>query len=104
MRKFAEFVEQLSYEELNEISNDISAGSADIKDIVQEKIKERNRMYRKICVTCGSPVNLRVAAEYTIVFGQRDFKKKASFCGLDCMEYFVGKLVDMNTKKDRLKV
>jgi hypothetical protein len=34
-----------------------------------------------------------------LTFGRYDFKKRAYFCGLDCLNYFCGRLNDKEKEK-----
>ena len=97
-RKFEEVFEILDYNELMRFKNDLDSGAITLKKLVEEKIKKKLKEHEKICATCSSPLNFYNTNNYTLLFGPDDFKKKASFCGLDCLEYFIIKLKDMKTK------
>ncbi|MEK6943438.1 MAG: hypothetical protein AABX00_05230 [Nanoarchaeota archaeon] len=97
-RRFEDVVDVLDYHELMRFKEDIDHGSISIKKLLEEKIKKRLKEHEKVCSTCSGELNFYKTNNYTIVFGPDDFKKKASFCGLDCLEYFVIKLKGMRTK------
>ena len=97
-RRFEDMVDVLDYNELMRFKSDIDSGAITIKKLVEEKIKKRLKEHEKICATCSSDMNFYRASNYTIIFGPDDFKKKASFCGLDCLEYFVAKLKELKAK------
>ena len=97
-RKFEEVFEVLDYNELMRFKSDLDSGAITVKKLLEEKIKGKLREHEKICATCSSQLNFYKTSNYTIVFGPDDFKKKASFCGLDCLEYFIIKLKDMKTQ------
>ena len=94
-RRFEEVVDILDYNELMRFKNDLDSGAITLKKILEEKIKRRLREHEKICATCSNDLNFYKSSNYTLVFGPDDFKKKASFCGLDCLEYFTAKLKAM---------
>ena len=99
-RKFEEVVDILDYNELMRFKNDIDNGAITLKKLLEEKIKKRLKEHEKVCVTCSSDLNFYSSNNYTLIFGPNDFKKKASFCGLDCMEYFINKLKNIRTKQN----
>ena len=97
-RKFEEVIDILDYNELMRFKNDLDSGAITLKRLLEEKIKKRLKEHEKICATCSSSLNFYRTSNYTLVFGPDDFKKKASFCGLDCLEYFIIKMKDIRTK------
>ena len=104
MYRFTRFLSSLEHYELVRLKQEIEKGNLDMEKEIQENIKERERKHSKFCTTCSNDLDLYNTNNYTIVFGPDDFKKKASFCGLDCLEYFLIKLKQMkksekNTEK-----
>ena len=97
-RKFEEVFDVLDYNELMRFKNDLDSGAITLKKLLEEKIKTRLKEHEKICATCSSQLNFYKTSNYTLMFGPDDFKKKASFCGIDCLEYFIIKLKDMKSK------
>ena len=95
---FEHLLDALSYEELQGLKKDLDQQGLATKRSVEEKIKKKLKEHEKICATCSNTLNFYKSNNYTIVFGPDDFKKKASFCGLDCLEYFIIKLKEMNDK------
>ncbi len=103
-RRFEDMLEILDYNELMRCKSDLDSGAITFKKLLEEKIKSKLKEHEKICATCSNNLNFYRTSNYTIVFGPDDFKKKASFCGLDCLEYFIIKLKDMkeNPKEDNV--
>ncbi len=97
-RRFEDVIDILDYNELMRFKNDLDSGAITLKRLLEEKIKKKLKEHEKICATCSSELNFYRTSNYTLVFGPDDFKKKASFCGLDCLEYFITKLKDMKTR------
>ncbi|MBI2652025.1 hypothetical protein HYX00_01050 [Candidatus Woesearchaeota archaeon] len=97
-RRFEEVVDILDYNELMRFKSDLDSGAITLKKLLEEKIKNKLKEHEKICATCSSELNFYRTSNYTLIFGPDDFKKKASFCGLDCLEYFIIKLKDIKTK------
>jgi len=97
-RRFEEALDILDYNELMRFKNDFDNGAVLLKRLLEEKVKNKLKEHEKVCVTCSSSLNFYKIDNYTLVFGPDDFKKKASFCGLDCLEYFLTKLKEIKTK------
>lgn len=91
----------LDYNELISLQKDLSGGALDLRKMVGSKIREIETKETKICGTCGEGIKPELAETYTLLFGPDSFKKKASFCGSDCLEYFFVKLRDLNGKRLR---
>ena len=97
-RKFEEVVDVLDYNEIMRFKSDLDSGAITIKKLLEERIKKKLKEHERICATCSNSLNFYRASNYTLVFGPDDFKKKASFCGLDCLEYFIIKLKELKEK------
>ena len=102
-KKFTDIVSSLEYEELVELQRDLFSGGTSIRQIVSNKLREISATESRTCGSCGSDVNLRVANEFTLIFGTADTKKRVSFCALDCMEYFTKNLRQLTSKKIQQK-
>ena len=102
-KNFIDMLSSLEYDELLELQRDLFNGGSSTKQVVSNKIKEITAKESRTCGTCGSPVNLRVANEFTLIFGTPEVKKRASFCALDCMDYFTSNLKNLTAKKIQQK-
>lgn len=104
-RRFEDVFEILDYNELMRFKTDVDSGAVAVKRLLEEKIKMRMKEHEKVCVTCSNNLNFYRSNNYTLVFGPDDFKRKASFCGLDCLEYFILKMKEMKSrpKEDNMK-
>ena len=98
-KKFSEVIGTLNYEELIDLQRDLFGGGSTIKQIVNNKIKELNDSQTRVCATCGNSVNLGLNQEYTLIFGPKDLKKRATFCAVDCLEYFFVQLKQLSEKR-----
>ena len=103
-RRFEDVIDVLDYNELMRFKSDLDSGAIMVKKLLEDKIKRKLKEHEKICATCSNDINFYKSNNYTLVFGPDDFKKKASFCGIDCLEYFIAKLKDLksNSKEDNL--
>lgn len=101
MYRFTRFLDSLEHYELILFKKELEKGNLDVTKSIQNKIKENEKKHLSYCVTCSSTLDLYSTNNYTIIFGPEDFKKKASFCGLDCLGYFLIKLkqMEIGTKK-----
>jgi len=100
-KKLKEIVDNLEHEDLIKLQKDIEEeGGMHVKKLVSEKIQQLEDSEKAICAVCGKPINPYYTEHYKLIFGPRDFRKKASFCALDCMEYFLKNLRDSKTIKE----
>jgi hypothetical protein len=87
MSKFTEFIDNLSDDELEWFEKDLRNGS--IQKLVDQK-KEYFKIKDKKCSVCGNNVTEECLV---LIYGdpKLGIRKKAHFCGTDCMEYFTNK-------------
>ena len=97
-RRFEELIDILDYNELMRFKNDLDSGAITVKRLLEEKIKKKLKEHEKVCATCSNDLNFYKTNNYTLIFGPDDFKKKASFCGLDCLGHFIIKLRSMRSR------
>lgn len=100
-RKFRDVVDFIEYDDLIKIKKDIESGGIHIKNLVEEKIKESQKSHDLVCSFCNSEIDSNSTTTYTLIFGPNDFRKKATFCAIDCLESFLGGIKEM--KERRLK-
>ncbi|HIH39282.1 TPA: hypothetical protein HA219_00970 [Candidatus Woesearchaeota archaeon] len=98
--KFKEFLENLDYNEVLDLKKQIKEPSSAIKDVLANHIDVIERMNSRICATCGNQLNINTK-NLTLHFGPEDFKKKASFCAFDCLEFFLQQLKSIEMKKEK---
>jgi len=87
MNKTITFLDELDDEEIVEFEKDLKSGT--IQKFIEQK-KEYFKVKDKTCSVCGNAVNEDCMV---LVYGDPriGIRKKAHFCGTDCMEYFVNK-------------
>jgi hypothetical protein len=95
MYRLREFLDSLEHYELVKFKQELEKGTLNLGKALQEKIKENEKNHAKCCTTCSNSLDPYNTNNYTLIFGPDDFMKKASFCGLDCLEYFLIKLKQM---------
>lgn len=96
-KKLAELVEYLDYDELQKIQKDLTTGGMYLARLVEERIQQENKKHEVACTVCNAQLDSFSVSNFTLIFGPDDFKKKASFCALDCMEYFITNLKDLHS-------
>lgn len=94
MNKLSKMISELGKEDLLKIKRDLVAGNID--RLVEKKLsqfKEENYS-EKFCPVCSGEITKEA---FVLEFGKH-IRKKAYFDGVDCMEYFVSK--KLNLKKE----
>jgi hypothetical protein len=87
MGKIIKFLDELNDEEIDELEKDLRSGT--LQKFIEQK-KEYFKIKDKMCGTCGNSVNEDCLV---LIYGDPciGLRKKAHFCGTDCMEYFINK-------------
>ena len=88
MNKLARIINELPHEDLILIKKDLEKGNID--RVVNNRIQEVQANRITLCPVCSSPV--KEGEGWHIQFGPLGLRKKATFDGLDCLEYFVARL------------
>ena len=91
MNQLVKIINSLTYKELKAIQKDLAEGN--MGRLIAKKISsiEKSASFNdKTCPTSGNKMNEN-EARYTLIFGS-EIKKKASFCGHDCLTFFINKL------------
>lgn len=95
--KIKDIIESVGVEDLYKLQQDLSYGGKHLKKIVDEKISEVEETKSTYCLTCGKDLN-KCNGSLSLTFGDEGLKKKAAFCELDCLEYFVAELKTLRNK------
>jgi hypothetical protein len=93
-----DIVSHIDHEDLIKLKNDLDKGGIHLKNLIDKQIKDNEKKHEKYCSTCSSQIDPIKVNNFTLIFGPEDFKKKASFCGVDCLEFFIGKLKRIEEK------
>jgi hypothetical protein len=97
--RLRDMIESLDYGDLLKLKRDIDGGSYHLKKLLKEKIKEAEKQHAKVCSVCSNEIDPCNVNSFTLIFGPHDFKKKATFCALDCLEYFLSKLKHIKSER-----
>jgi hypothetical protein len=91
-----DMIRSLDEEELAALHKDLEGGGSQIHRIVQEYVQQKEEG-NKICAGCNREIEHAEDSTMVLVFGPKGFRKKATFCAADCLQYFVCQL--KKTKK-----
>jgi len=91
-------VKAMDYWELLTVKKDLENGSVNMKKIIRHQIKERQKEHGKRCSVCSCDIAPDNHTSFTLLFGPEDFKKKGTFCAMDCLEYFISKLKNIDVQ------
>ncbi|MFO8015642.1 MAG: hypothetical protein R6U32_00915 [Candidatus Woesearchaeota archaeon] len=94
-RRFEEVLDMIEFNELVNMKRDIDKGGTEIEGLISRKLKEEIKKHDVRCTTCQARIDPYSTSNFTLVFGPEDLKKKATFCALDCLEYFLENLKDL---------
>ena len=96
--RFKQFLNSLDHIELVNLKQQLDKGSVDLDKEVKQKIQEHERKHHSFCATCSTDLDPFSDHSFTLLFGAEDFKRKASFCAQDCLEYFLTNYKEQKTK------
>jgi len=98
--KFKEFLENLEYGELLDLNKQLKDKNSEITTVLKNHLDVVERINARVCATCGNELNHNTK-NLTLHFGPEDFKKKASFCAFDCLDFFMNQLKQMEMKREK---
>ena len=88
MNKLAKMIESLEYEDLLRLQKDFEKGT--LHNLIAKRIYSHKSDRLVLCPICSGPI--KEGDGYHLEFGSRDLRKKATFDGIDCLEYFLVKI------------
>ena len=90
--RLRDVIDSLEFDELIKMKKDLEYGGHHLKTFVDIKIDEEKRKHSLVCSVCTNQIKPESTNNYTLTFGPESFLKKASFCGIDCLENFIDDL------------
>lgn len=93
--RLRELIETLDYNELLRMKDDLTKGGEAIRILVDNKIKDEQKKHDTFCTICANRVDAEGQRSYTLLFGPQESQRKATFCAMDCLEYFIAQLKKM---------
>lgn len=85
MNKLAKIIKDLDVYDLELIDKDIRAGNLD--KLIKKELQHRKANKVTLCPVCSAPV--KEGDGLHLQFGPMNFRKKATFDGVDCLTYFL---------------
>ncbi|MFP4403403.1 MAG: hypothetical protein ACOC3X_01200 [Nanoarchaeota archaeon] len=89
--KINQIIETMPENELYKLRAEISNGAINLKKQLDKKIKLLENSKTGYCITCGKDVSSHPTS-FTLIFGENEFRKKAIFCEIDCLQYFLSEI------------
>ena len=89
----------MDYPELKSLQKDLYCGNKSLA--IKSKIKhlEKNKSdNQSLCPVCGTEME-STKSKFTLIFGTTGFKKKAIFCEIDCLQFFISQLKETEIKR-----
>ncbi len=100
LKKLKKFLDSLYEEDLIELYKLLSTNNDFLVNEIKEQIIKINRKEHKVCSVCGNALS----DEYLeLIFGKLSFRRRAYFCGRDCLQYFLDSM-DRDSKRDLITV
>lgn len=87
-----EIVPGLEHDELVKVKKDLDTGGIHLRKLIDSQIKKNEKEHEQYCSTCQARIDPESTTTYTLIFGPDSFKKKATFCATDCLEYFLSQV------------
>ncbi|MEM4637424.1 MAG: hypothetical protein QXK76_00150 [Candidatus Woesearchaeota archaeon] len=94
---YMDILEKLNLEELELFEKDLKEGY--IQKYIDQK-KEFFKIKDKYCPVCGNNVKEDC---FVLIWGEPSLRKKAHFCGIDCLKYFINNKINKKTSIINIK-
>ena len=88
-KRFRDLIDDIHYSDLVRLKKDLDSGGTHLRELINIRMALIERDKVKLCATCGTSVNPYLTDDFVLHFGRHDFKKRAIFCGSDCLKYFL---------------
>ncbi len=98
--KLKDAISSMDYHDLVELHEDLKEGGHATRSMVEQKIVEKEKEMGKLCSVCSSEIDPHSTNNYTILLGPEGLRRKANFCALDCLKFFIA---NMEKRKAELK-
>lgn len=93
--KAHDFIKEMDYDTLKKLKEHIISGELD--NVVDTRIKAFENP-ALVCPVCESSVD--ETKDLVLIFGPKEFRQKARFCGHDCLNHFVNKLSSKHLNRE----
>jgi hypothetical protein len=90
--KLKDAIGSMDYPDLVDLHEDLDKGGHSTRHLVKETILAKEKEMGKLCHVCQSEIDPHSTTNYTLLLGPEGLRRKASFCAIDCLKYFIGSL------------
>ena len=87
--KMKDAIGSMDYHDLVELHEDLDKGGHVTRELVKSVILEKEKELGKLCHICQSEIDPHSTTNYTLLLGPEGLRRKASFCAIDCLKYFI---------------
>jgi hypothetical protein len=87
--KLKDAIGSMDYHELVDLHEDLDKGGHSTRQLVKETILLKEKEMGKLCHVCQSEINPNSTTNFTLLLGPEGLRRKASFCAVDCLKYFI---------------
>lgn len=95
-----EKIENANVYDLIEFKRKLKENFEELIKLIDSKI-EKFEESNKFCAVCGTAI-MEIEEPYVLIFGKRGIRKKAYFCGSDCLNYFLNNYTHLKNKGSNL--
>ena len=100
MNRLVKILASMKEDELKNLLKDVEEGN--MERLINKRLFILKNQKEKLCPVCGSTLN--PGESFKLEFGPPDLRKKAHFCAMDCLEFFIQKLKSTQTKESMTKI
>lgn len=99
-KKLRDVIDYVEYDDLLKMKEDLTMGGIHLFRLIDDQIQQEQMKHDVVCCICNANVDKESMNNFTLLFGPEDLKRKASFCAVDCLEYFLNNLKDIKKEMD----
>lgn len=92
MNKIIHVLNKMTYDDLQEVRQELVAGK--VRTYIDRRLEKIEQRGMKSCPVCGGQVDISKKEHLALDFGSPDFRKRAHFDAIDCLEYFLARIKD----------
>lgn len=96
--RLKDMLDKIEHQDLVNMKQDVISGGVYLLNLLNEAIEKNEKEHCCSCSNCTNEIDPKSTDTLTVMFGPNGFKKKATFCAKDCMDYFMQKLETINAR------
>ena len=90
--RFKELLDTMDISELKRLNTDLIQGGKATKKMVEATLGQKEIAHSQECAICGAIIGHESENALTLVFDTASVRKKASFCAIDYLLYFINQM------------